>query len=952
MLVLLWLFLTTSAAASFSQVIQDAGNVYAALSRVTQGAACFDTIQEDLNEISSRSASPGGAQVVREFAEAARVRVEAALNATKKLRGALQTLPQQGSDFGAECCSVRNESPPTSCFSAPFRAPSKDFAASSLALEPLMNDLLQSNPELASLRVASRSSGIVRQAPAQWPQGASCSSDARFEPYWQIAMNEPRNFILLIDQSSSNLALSKQVVRIILDSLTHQDWVYVGASSALAESCFSSSLSQLNEYTREQIDEYVNSLLLVPNTASTSVQYRPLLGQIPSILTAQNGTAAVKTVAVLIGSGFAQDGPFDAQINSLVASGDTVLFSVAIGVAETLPQFALMDSIARDGQTSSAISVLKNDAALSNHLIPLINSAAFQRPSSSACFATRPMFDETELFVTFSCPLADGSAMAISKISLLQILTQNGRAETLGGFSIIVDDIGRVYQHPKVPAPQDLGHEPYVINLKELERENPVFLAAVLPDLLAGVPGGPIVGPYVFSRPRGGQGGVASASDPVSVAYTWSDIPGTDFRICVVLPVAPSTLFPTAQWPLHIYHRVDVDPQGQPIMFDPFRGGFPTNAQPCCIPEDGGECTCFEFPPASKLPPDAFLDSYQDRGQPDTVAFINDYRRWVEQPYNKSVSSFGDALHEPELLHNHIQASRVASLCWERIKDPIRDLPLFRYIGTNSGVFLNSPSGRLVSRYDPRVRGWYQQARLDVQSPKLTLTAPYVDAFTNDLIQTLSKPLIVGGKASKTLFGVTGVDFYLSGIRKLFNDAVTCPSGSRCFLIDRGGFLLLDPLDDNALQTPEPLFFGDRNSELAALEEALVARKVMIRSQCINYNSINVETFYSLRSLTTAVSGEFLCGRGSFVVAPVPNATFFLVVVSNVEQVCQSSPNDGICMSPCLQPLKLESPCSGSFLPVLTLRSLPACPGDAVILPLNSFEGGLSTGNFSIDSFQ
>ena len=178
------------------------------------------------------------------------------------------------------------------------------------------------------------------------------------------------------------------------------------------------------------------------------------------------------------------------------------------------------------------------------------------------------------------------------------------------------------------------------------------------------------------------------------------------------------------------------------------------------------------------------------------------------------------------------------------------------------------------------------------------------------------------------------MDFYLDGIRSAFDDAVNCPAGSACFVVDRGGFLLLDPSNDNILQRPDPVFFATRDIFLARLARTMLNLGLMERKDCLDYNSISRQQFFEMRVNETA-TGSLVCNLGKFVITPVPRSTFFMVGLFDLvrSQACSEDAE-----LPGLFDLAWSDPCSGSFLPEKKRqRHLPSCPGAAVILPPNSF---------------
>ncbi|HBB21065.1 MAG TPA: chemotaxis protein, partial [Pseudomonas sp.] len=73
----------------------------------------------------------------------------------------------------------------------------------------------------------------------------------------------------------------------------------------------------------------------------------------------------------------------------------------------------------------------------------------------------------------------------------------------------------------------------------------------------------------------------------------------------------------------------------------------------------------------------------------------------------------------------------------------------FSYLGRADGEFIVYPRFELPAGYDPRQRPWYKDA---VAAGRTTLTEPYQDAATNELIITAATPAqalgVVGGDLS------------------------------------------------------------------------------------------------------------------------------------------------------------------------------------------------------------
>ena len=418
MLVLIaaYLLVLARAAVSPSQVEGYAADFMGSLERLTDGAACFAELQTSLSSLPVEQRPSSSARTVAAaLSEAMRVAFASVQNVSRTLREALANVGEAdvAVDSGRECCAAGNQS----CFAiadgltAEANADAQRFVRASAQLDPLMQDLHQTYPRVLSSLVAR--AGAVRRFPP--PPKASCKSartDVRFEPWWQGAMNEPRNFFILIDRSSRNLPLSKSVALRLLSTLSRNDWAIVGATdepfASNGYNCYQSDLAVRNEYNEEKWKAIVDGV--APRGSSDSVLYAPALGSIATVLDrAPPERQAAKSLVVVIGSGQAIDGPFDSVIGPLMASGNTRVFAVAVTVDQDSSQVRVMDSLAIAGQTNAALLISRGGVSLNSQLLPLVDHAAFRRSghNSSQCYQSDPYFDADGFEITLPAETID-----------------------------------------------------------------------------------------------------------------------------------------------------------------------------------------------------------------------------------------------------------------------------------------------------------------------------------------------------------------------------------------------------------------------------------------------------------------------------------------------------------------------------------------------------------------
>ncbi|WP_437437278.1 methyl-accepting chemotaxis protein McpU [Shinella daejeonensis] len=113
------------------------------------------------------------------------------------------------------------------------------------------------------------------------------------------------------------------------------------------------------------------------------------------------------------------------------------------------------------------------------------------------------------------------------------------------------------------------------------------------------------------------------------------------------------------------------------------------------------------------------------------------------------------------------------------------------YVGDEAGVFTAWPASEMPADYDPRKRPWYQDA---VKANAAVLTAPYLDASSNELIITAAVPVRHEGR----LLAVAGSDFSLKSLVDMIG-SVDLGGAGFAFLVDRNGEILVH--QDQALVT-------------------------------------------------------------------------------------------------------------------------------------------------------
>ncbi|MCS9381601.1 methyl-accepting chemotaxis protein PctA [Pseudomonas aeruginosa] len=117
----------------------------------------------------------------------------------------------------------------------------------------------------------------------------------------------------------------------------------------------------------------------------------------------------------------------------------------------------------------------------------------------------------------------------------------------------------------------------------------------------------------------------------------------------------------------------------------------------------------------------------------------------------------------------------------------------FTYLGQQDGVFTMRPDSPMPAGYDPRSRPWYKDA---VAAGGLTLTEPYVDAATQELIITAATSV----KAAGNTLGVVGGDLSLKTLVQIINSLDFSGMGY-AFLVSGDGKILVHPDKEQVMKS-------------------------------------------------------------------------------------------------------------------------------------------------------
>ncbi|WP_282412827.1 methyl-accepting chemotaxis protein [Pseudomonas sp. PS01299] len=120
------------------------------------------------------------------------------------------------------------------------------------------------------------------------------------------------------------------------------------------------------------------------------------------------------------------------------------------------------------------------------------------------------------------------------------------------------------------------------------------------------------------------------------------------------------------------------------------------------------------------------------------------------------------------------------------------------YLGSADGSFAMRPKDELPAGYDPRTRPWYKDA---MASGGTTLTEPYFDASTHQLMVTIATPVNPGNQSR----GVVGGDLTLDNLAKMVSSLELGGIGY-AFLVSADGTILAHPDKDLVMKSLSDIY--------------------------------------------------------------------------------------------------------------------------------------------------
>ncbi|MCQ4255108.1 methyl-accepting chemotaxis protein [Stutzerimonas stutzeri] len=139
--------------------------------------------------------------------------------------------------------------------------------------------------------------------------------------------------------------------------------------------------------------------------------------------------------------------------------------------------------------------------------------------------------------------------------------------------------------------------------------------------------------------------------------------------------------------------------------------------------------------------------------------------------------------------------ARVATLLEQRA---LAETFMFSYLGGQDGSFLMRPAEEMPADYDPRARPWYKDA---IAAGGSTLTEPYVDAASGELVISIATPAQQSGRN----IGVVGGDLGLKALVEIIN-ALDFNGMGYAFLVSGDGKVLVHPDSQRVMKSLRDIY--------------------------------------------------------------------------------------------------------------------------------------------------
>ncbi|KAL9960894.1 hypothetical protein ACROYT_G034402 [Oculina patagonica] len=692
--------------------------------------------------------------------------------------------------------------------------------------------------------------GMLTIFPAFEDKAACSSYDPRFRPWYvETTTPEPKDVVLVIDTSGSMrntlLNVAKEAAAAVLSTLNPRDRVGLVSFSTFAstpgnydkdgKTCFSKRLADATPFNIKYLKGYVDNL----KAQGVTNYIYAFEAAFRLLKTSYSGQGSTRIMVIM----FLTDGaPSDDKTSIMQTIKDknaelhnkVVIMTYGMLVNDKI----LLDIAIQDG-TSYGVSKSHGVTAGSfttvsdtDNLLSVMatyydffsKNTEPNKPIISSPYVDVAGFD---LMTTAALPCYYNNTfigVVATDISMEDIQSQityfrKGRSS----YAFMVDSFGRAMIHPLLPAPSEAFEDPIFMDIAALEP------ASGFGDVLASILRGEDGQKTFVSKQFLAHGG--KVTEGVSVVelnstYYWKFVPETSFAIGVVVPVGDTDETVAEQFLAQklLYHRLDLVKPANPCVH------FSRYASAGTV---------------VKFSPEAFTDPFNYLDLNETTSSVNAYHAYMTR---KRAPNPG---FKPG-IRDTVAATGIVQDFWFGGSQEYANYLIWRYIGTENGVFRITPGILLAKSFDPRKRPWYLKAKSN--TGLVALTTPYMDAGGAGVVVTAAHTLYYG-KANHAhttndqVIGVIGADFPIQYFYRLMTETNSkCnESDKSCLVLDKAGFVIMhdDFLSpDITAKALEYVHITEKEKDIA---EDLIHRGYMVRKQCRNFEQLKVETFYEIQ---------------------------------------------------------------------------------------------------------
>lgn len=281
---------------------------------------------------------------------------------------------------------------------------------------------------------------------------------------------------------------------------------------------------------------------------------------------------------------------------------------------------------------------------------------------------------------------------------------------------------------------------------------------------------------------------------------------------------------------------------------------------------------------------------------------------------------------------------------WKESRNKKSNSVVWRYIGTQSGVYRLFPGASLKARVNHKIKPWYRRAVST--AGQFALSYPFNDTYGRGRVISISKAILkksrnthsqILDERQASLIGVAGMDMTLNSFRRMvLNVMPGCLNEYDCFLMDQSGYLIfkLDEENDVVHLTEKFSWLGKQFVE---------SLKIFKPYWCNDFLDFKVHLYYKTVVLRKVISNTKMACR-QYILLPLQNISVSMLVVPSrrIHHHCQDelpgNPSEGCdcskicrtcskefkqCQCPCACPMSFNR-CNNSVIHTFTHITCPA----------------------------